>query len=434
MPDYKRIDAVAASVIEQGIALCSNWTELGEYACYDPSGLSKHVKAHAAIRPSGARNQCGRSRKCRHKDRCASCRHAKSREKTCATCSNYACVQGCDCPDFSERPDCDRLKRYPGVCNGCEKARNCWLPKLYYSAQHVAEDVRRTRSESRSGPRTPPEELARIGETIAPLVKRGQSLPAILSAHPEIRVTYVTLLSYIDKGLVPGVANIDLVRRVRYPKKHKKGKSTEPTNRASLEGRTYDDFIAWLTENPFAEVVELDTVVGPQDGSGACLMTLLFRKSNFMVAFKLDSHDSAAVSECFRGIREALGDERYAEAFRCVLTDNGSEFCDPSAIEACGCRLFYCDPGKSGQKGKIEKNHVELRKVFPKGTDFARYEQCDVNLALRHVNSERRRLLNWNCPGQIARAFLSEKVLALNEYRFVRPDDVNLTPSLLPKR
>ena len=93
--------------------------------------------------------------------------------------------------------------------------------------------------------------------------------------------------------------------------------------------------------------------------------------------------------------------------------------------------LYYRDPGMPGQKGKIEKNHVELRKVFPKGTDFSRFGQADVNLALRRINSEPRRLLNGNCPGEVAREFLNEKVPGLNGYRIIKPDEVRLTPGLL---
>jgi len=43
--------------------------------------------------------------------------------------------------------------------------------------------------------------------------------------------------------------------------------------------------------------------------------------------------------------------------FRAVLTDNGAEFSDEAAIAALlgegpgETRLFYCDPGRSDQKG-----------------------------------------------------------------------------------
>lgn len=59
--------------------------------------------------------------------------------------------------------------------------------------------------------------------------------------------------------------------------------------------------------------------------------------------------------------------------FRAVLTDNGAEFSDEAAIAALlgegpgETRLFYCDPWRSDQKGACERNHVEIRKLLPKG-------------------------------------------------------------------
>ena len=69
--------------------------------------------------------------------------------------------------------------------------------------------------------------------------------------------------------------------------------------------------------------------------------------------------------------------------------------------------------------------------MFPKGTDFGAFTQRQLNLALRHINSEPRGNLNGNCPGEVARAFLNEKVLGLNEYRSLPRDKVNLTPGLV---
>ena len=180
----------------------------------------------------------------------------------------------------------------------------------------------------------------------------------------------------------------------------------------------------------------MDTVLSCRN-IDACLLTLLFRKSNFMLAFLLKEKTTREVMRIFNSIREQLGIELYRKAFACVLTDNGSEFADPKIIEfdyETGekvCNLFYCDPGKSGQKGKIEKNHVELRKVFPKGCDFSIFSQKQINIALSHINSEPRAILNGNCPGVIAKVFLNEKIPALIGYSFVDADLVDLHPTLL---
>ena len=260
-------------------------------------------------------------------------------------------------------------------------------------------------------------------------------LQIFLTHKEEIRWSYPTILSYINERLIPGLTNGDLTKRIKYPVSYKKRKD-EPTNKSFINTRSYDDFVSYISEYPNIEVVEMDTVMSCRS-SNACLLTMLFRKSNFMLAFKLYSKKVEEIKKIFILLRRELGEELFTYTFQCILTDNGSEFADPRVIEfdlETGIKqinLFYCEPGKSGQKGKIEKNHVELRKVFPKGIDFAKYSQNQINIALSHINSEPRGILNRHAPGTIARLFLNEKVLALNEYQYIEPDSVLLHPNLL---
>lgn len=140
----------------------------------------------------------------------------------------------------------------------------------------------------------------------------------------------------------------------------------------------------------------------------------------------------------FKAMRRRLKKEVYSAAFRVILTDNGSEFANPMDIEfdEHGIKttsLFYCNPGKYGQKGKIKKNHVELRKIFPKGTDFSIYTQEDINKALRHVNSEPRAILNGSCPGKIAPVFIDPELTSLISHKIINPDEVLLHPNLFKK-
>ena len=81
------------------------------------------------------------------------------------------------------------------------------------------------------------------------------------------------------------------------------------------------------------------------------------------------------------------------------MTDNGSEFSNPRAIEydASGqqrTRPFYCDPSSPFQKPEIERNHELVRMVLPKGKSFDDLTQGDVDLLAYHINSLIREKLN----------------------------------------
>lgn len=437
MKSYQRFDRETIDSIKIGLTKYKNASQLAAALGVDVSGLIKHIKKYRCLRETSARNRCGLKKSCRVTGLCEGkpCMRYRRDPKECRHCSKANCNQSC--PLFTPLPKCARLDRFPYTCDGCPDILGCHISHYFYDAEAIWGSVQAERSSSRAGCHADAAEFSRLSALLVPLIKgKHQSLPQVFQAHrAEIRWSYPTVLKLIDLGLIPGLANIDLTKRVRYPKRYRKARN-EPTNFASLTGRTYDDFIAFVTEHPGIEVVEMDTVLSGE-GSPSCLLTLLFRKSNFMLAFLLREKSAAEVARAFEWIKGQVGIELYRRAFACVLTDNGSEFADPTAIEfdrGTGervCRLFYCDPGRSGQKGKIEKNHVELRKVFPKGCDFSAFTQGQVNIALSHVNSEPRAILNGNCPGIIARVFLDEKILALNEYSFVDADLVDLHPTLL---
>ena len=132
-------------------------------------------------------------------------------------------------------------------------------------------------------------------------------------------------------------------------------------------------------------------------------MTLLLRKSSFMLCFLLPACTQKAVLEVFDVLYETLGRRLFLKTFRVILTDNGSEFKDPWSIEKDKrgkqrTKVFYCDPYTSSQKGQLEKNHEFIRHVIPKGKSMHNYTQDDITLLARHINSVARDSLNERCP------------------------------------
>lgn len=76
-------------------------------------------------------------------------------------------------------------------------------------------------------------------------------------------------------------------------------------------------------------------------------------------------------------------------------------------------KLFYCDPGHSEQKGKIEVNHEYIRRFIPKGTSFNSYTQDDINLMLNHINSVKRDSLCGENPYTLMKHFLPKEIIDL---------------------
>ena len=52
-----------------------------------------------------------------------------------------------------------------------------------------------------------------------------------------------------------------------------------------------------------------------------------------MLAFLRDANTSKSVTDIFESLHQTLGHELFKKLFPVILTDNGSEFSNPKAIE-----------------------------------------------------------------------------------------------------
>lgn len=138
----------------------------------------------------------------------------------------------------------------------------------------------------------------------------------------------------------------------------------------------------------------------------------------------------------FRKLRKSLGDSLYKELFPVILTDNGSEFSNPKAIEYDEkglpvSRIFYCDAGRPYQKGSIEVNHELIRRILPKGVSFDELIQEEVNRMMDHINSYKRKKLNNHSPYETFSFYHGETVLEKLGCSQIPPYKIIMKPSLL---
>ena len=182
----------------------------------------------------------------------------------------------------------------------------------------------------------------------------------------------------------------------------------------------------------------MDTVEGVKGGK--VFLTLIFRKSKFMLIYLMEHKTMQCVENVFKEIKKILGKETYKRTMEVILTDNGSEFLDPMSIEKDEetdeviSNVFYCDPNASWQKGVIEKNHEYIRYVLPKGSSFDDLIQEKVNILMSNINSTSRDILNGKTPYEVIQNTLDEEIINKLGVIKVEADKVNLSPNLLNKK
>ena len=348
----------------------------------------------------------------------------------CKRCRSNQCTLLC--PEWEERT-CDLLGRAPFVCGTCRRRANCKLRRAKYSARDAQTKYERRLCESRSGVSVTPEQLESMVAHARRLMAQGHSIEAIWAENPGLfPVSSRTFRNYVDRGVF-GLASIELPKKVKY-KPRRTGKAAAG-GCVDATGRTYGDFLA-LAEDLRRAAFQLDCVMG-RVHDAQCVMSFHVPRIEFQIYLLLAAHVAAEVVRALDFIELACGGA-FARLFPVGLTDRGSEFSDAEGIERSAadpgrrrCSIYYCDPMASHQKGSCEKNHVEFRKVVPKGTSMDALTADDMATITSHVNSYPRPSLGGMAPIDLALAILPRSLFEELGIGRVEPGEVVMTPRLL---
>ena len=424
----KHLTLADRMTIEHGLSLNWTLTDIAKKLEKDPTTISKEIKKNRKAQPSRGKIPCKHKGKCSVQNLCRPiCRHF------CSRCSQINCIRHCS--DYSPA-HCEKIIRYPFVCNGCVNNSNCSFERFRYSAKVAEANYRENLTSSRQGVDMTSFELKHLDDLISPLIKKGQSIFHIYTNNGDkIGCSQRTLYNHFDRNLF-SATNLDLPRKVRI-KKRKKCRSSTPSTQKYSFGRTYEDFLDYLKQSPDTPVVEMDTFKGRRQ-KGKVLLTLFFRNSSLMLAFLLDSCTQECVRRTWNLLYLQLGHEAFTTLFPVILTDNGSEFKAPLDIEMSSkgvqrTKVFYCHPMNSNQRARSEKNHEYFRYIFPKGTSLDAFSQEDITHAVNHINSTARASLDGATPFQLALEKLDHSLFAKLNLKQIPANNVVLKPRLIKK-
>ena len=417
---HKHLTCEDRFIIETGIRNGSTKSAIADTLGKDKSTIGKEIKEHRILSSKCPLPlECSNYKKCRH-------------SRLCST----------DCIDYVPF-SCKRRDRSPGACNGCAKYSSCRFNKYMYKPDLAYKEYLDTLVDSRQGVNLTTDEAKEMGEIVAPLIKQGQSPYQIIQSHPELGITERTLYNYIENNIfmIVGISSLDLRRQVnRKPPKQKKNALKKREDRRHLKGRTYNDYLNYMNENPDANVVQMDTVYN-NASTGPFIQTFKLLRYGFMFALY---HDAKTAEEMVNGmniLNNLMGDEFFIREAEVTLTDRGSEFIYADGFETkdstmLRTHIFYCDAMQSQQKGSLENNHTELRYILPKETDLKGLgldSQQKLNLVLSHINSMPKEKLNGRSPIELME-FLSPPLWKkFNEFGMtkIEKDAITLKPYLL---
>ncbi len=422
---YKHLNVKDRGIIENCLNQGYKLFEIANTLDRDPRGIKDEIFNKRQLSQKSLKgNVCGNFESCKKLRLCDSCTSG-----LCKFCKHRNC--NTFCKDFNQMPDCKLIKRYPYVCNGCDKLRTCRMPKVFYKA-HVAQELYEVNmSEHKRGVKKTIKEIEDLDFYIKQGVRNGHSLSVII-ANNSLNIAPSTAYRYINDKVLT-VRNIDLKRKVRYKVKNKAPVKRSHKDYNYLKGRKLEDYGAFIKGNPDRNIWQMDTIIGLRE-EGACVLSLLYTRSNIQLFFKLNSRTTDEVTRMFDSIKMHLGLDLFKETFEVLLTDNGGEFYDPESIEIDNdtgeklVNIFYCDPNRSDQKGKCEKNHEHFREFIPKGVSLEPYDQKDMEYISLMANNYSRQMFKFKTPLEVSKIFLNEKVFELNNLYDLPSSKVILKP------
>ena len=384
MTKHKHLTLSDRNDIQLGLERGETFKAIGQSILKDPTTVSKEVKRNRQVRES--------------------------------TCHNLPCPL---------------LDKAPFVCNGCPKRRqNCGYKKILYLTKQAQKQYEQTLVEAREGTPLNSKTFWEMDKVISDGVKKGQHIYHILKTH-NLDVSSSTVYRHIRKGYL-SIAPIDLTRAVKFKERRKSKLPSIP--KEAKKGRSYEDFQNYLTLNQLDSWLEMDTVMGRTGGK--VLLTFNLSFCNFIFARLLDNKTALEVTKHLYDIKNTLhqADKDFFQLFPVILTDNGGEFArvDDIEMDVRGeSKLFFCDPNRSDQKGRIEKNHTLIRDILPKGTSFDNLTQESINLVCSHVNSVKRAALNGKSAYELFAFTYGEEIPKLLGISKIPAEDVCQSSTLL---
>lgn len=337
--------------------------------------------------------------------------------------------------------ECNITNRYPFTCYNCSKKVHCKKRKYYYNYKEAQKDYENKLKYSRIGIDMSIDEVEYWNDYFKDKIKdKNQRILHIFkNIENEFPKSIQSFYKYVHKGYFSSINDEMLARSFSYkPRNKKEIVKTITKDNIIKKGRRMADFEKYITNNPNASIVEMDTVIGKFEDV-KCIMTLYFKNSKLMLMFLIKKYKPSEVTKVFNNIRNYIGDQLYKQLFEVILTDNGWEFSKPEDIEF-NCEtgeklinVFYTEPYSSWQKGGIERNHEFIRYIIPKGISFDNLTKKNIIDMMNNINNVQRKSLDYQTPYQLFTQKYGKDISTKFHLKEIKKDEINLSYKLLNK-
>lgn len=149
---------------------------------------------------------------------------------------------------------------------------------------------------------------------------------------------------------------------------------------------------------------EADTIIGQNHQQA--ILSLVERKSKLCLLKKVERNTAELVEQAIEELLRPL-----AAKVKTITSDNGREFANHRSVEKKLQAYFYfAHPFAAWERGTNENTNGLVRQYFPKGCDFNKITEGDIQRAMTRLNNRPRKRLSYRTP---QRVFFKEQKIAL---------------------
>ena len=212
---------------------------------------------------------------------------------------------------------------------------------------------------------------------------------AVLSTNTIYRAIYRHLfdLEPLSHG------NRGLVRKLRHRGKTRHRKGTVETRGKIRISHLIDERPASAEKRSRRGHWEGDTVIGKV--GKACLVTMVDRKTRFLLCRKAEAKDAASVGARIQEMFEG-------QPLLSITPDRGKEFSNHEELtKSLGVEFYFPLPHHPWDRGTNENTNGLLREYFPKGEDITDVGDEEVSFIVDQLNRRPRKCLGFRTPYEV---------------------------------
>jgi IS30 family transposase len=115
---------------------------------------------------------------------------------------------------------------------------------------------------------------------------------------------------------------------------------------------------------------------------------------------------SIEVVKVMKGLHKVYGN-KFSQIFKTITCDNGGEFAMANFVKGYGTEVYFAHPYSAFERGSNENQNKMIRRLYPKGTDFAKVTNKDIKSLQDFMNSYPRAILGGYSSAEVAEACMA---------------------------